>query len=97
MKEKLNICEQYIWQICCMADMADGGAPALYGLEQHRIELHERLCDLFGIDHVKSKEVLSYLDDKIGVDLSCLPSDDYLEIYAQKLCDYLHEHIEEFR
>ena len=97
MKEKLALCEEYIWQLCCMVNMADGGAPALYGLEQHRIELHNRLCDLFGIDHIKSKECLSYLDDKIGVDLSTLPSDDYLEIYGRHLCNYLHEHIDEFK
>ena len=97
MEEKLSICEQYIWQICCMVTMADGGAPALYGLEQHRIELHDRLCDLFKIDHNKSKEVLSYLDDKIGLDLSILPDDDSLSVYAQNLCEYLDKHLEELQ
>jgi len=32
----LDLCEEYIYQVWRMEDLKDGGAPTLYGLEQHR-------------------------------------------------------------
>lgn len=90
--DALMVCEEYIHNVWCMEDMKDGGAVALYGLEQHRIELHETLCDLLGLDHIKSKTILSYLDETIGLDLSKLPydrSDSDLRNYAEKLYELL--------
>lgn len=42
----LNLCEEYLHQVWCIESMKDGGAVALYGLEQHRITLHNYLCDV---------------------------------------------------
>lgn len=85
----LMVCEEYIHNVWCMEDMKEGGAVALYGLEQHRIELHEKLCDMLGLDHIKSKTILSYLDERIGLDLSKMPSDSDLRNYAEKLYELL--------
>ena len=59
-RTKSDLCKEYIWQIKMMMDLSDGGPFGLYGLEQHRIRLHESICDAFEIDHDKSKSVLSY-------------------------------------
>lgn len=88
--DELNLCEEYIHQVWCMESMKDGGMLAVYGLEQHRIELHDRLCDLLEIDHIKSKDILSYLDEKIGLDLSKMPSESDLKNYAEKLLNLLN-------
>lgn len=87
----LTLCEEYIHQIWCMEELKDGGILSLYGLEQHRIQLHEQLCELLDIDHVKSKEILEYLDEKIGLDFSKTPSDSDLRNYAEKLLKLLNE------
>ncbi len=85
----LGLCEEYIHQVWCMEDLKDGGAPALYGLEQHRIKLHDEICNLLEIDHEKSKEILSYLDEKIGLNFSKMPSESDLRNYSEKLFDLL--------
>ena len=74
-----------------MENMKDGGVFALYGLEKHRIDLHDYLCDLLKIDHVKSKDILSYLDEKIGFDFFKTPSESDLKYYADKLLNLLIE------
>lgn len=89
--EVLDLCEEYLHQVWCMEDMKDGGMLALYGLEQHRIKLHDTLCDLLEIDHVKSKDILSYLDEKIDFDFSKMPSKSELKNYAEKLLNLLLE------
>lgn len=91
----LMVCEEYIHNVWCMEDMKEGGAVALYGLEQHRIELHEKLCDMLGLDHIKSKTILSYLDESIGLDLSKMPSDSDLRNYAEKLYELLTAKMDE--
>ena len=85
----LDLCMEYIHQVWCMEQLKDAGIFGVYGAEQHRIELHEQLCKLLAIDHVKSKEILSYLDEKIGIDFFNTPSDSELRNYAQKLLDLL--------
>lgn len=90
-KEALDLCEEYLHQVWCMEDMKDGGIFALYGLEQHRIVLHESLCDLLKIDHEKSKDILSYLDEKINFDFSKRYSEEDLKYYAEKLLKLLLE------
>lgn len=85
----LKLREEYIHQIWCIEDMKDCGMFALYGLEQHRINLHDKLCDMLEIDHIKSKEILSYLDEKIGLDFSKMPSNSDLNNYSEKLLDLL--------
>lgn len=90
MKNAIMLCEEYIHHVWCMEDLKDGGMLALYGLEQHRIELHEKLCDLLEIDREKSKEILSYLDEKIGLDFSKMPSKSDLKNYAEKLLNVLN-------
>lgn len=101
MRNKLNICKDYIRQICYIKKMTVNGVPAIFGLEKDRINLHEILCNLFDISHLKSKEVLSYLDVKIGLDINSVLNDmnneEYLETYAQKLYDYLQEHLNELK
>ena len=89
--EALNLCEEYLHQVWCMESMKDGGMLAVYGLEQHRIRLHDALCDLLEIDHIKSKDILSYLDEKIGFDFSRIPSESDLRNYADKLLNLLLE------
>lgn len=88
-KNPMQLCEEYIHQVWCMEDIKDGGMLAVYGLEQHRLELHDMLCDELGIDHEKSKEILSYLDEKIGIDFSKMPSESDLRYYAEKLLKLL--------
>lgn len=87
----LNLCEEYLHQVWCIESMKDSGAVALYGLEQHRFTLHDYLCDVLDIDHVKSKDILSYLDEKIGFDFSKIPSESDLRNYADKLLSLLME------
>lgn len=84
-----KLCEEYIHQVWCMEELKDGGAFALYGLEQHLNKLHDELCDMLEIDHEKSKDILFYLDEKIGLDFSKMPSESDLRNYAEKLLDLL--------
>lgn len=85
----LKLCKEYIHQVWCMEDLKDGGVFAIYGIEQHRIKLHDELCDLLEIDHEKSKNILSYLDEKIGIDFSKMPSESDLRNYSEQLLDLL--------
>lgn len=87
--DTLKLCEEYIHQIWCIESMKDGGMFAVYGLEQHRIKLHDKLCDMLEIDHEKSKDILSYLDEKIGLNFSSMPSESDLKNYAEMLLDLL--------
>ena len=89
--DTLKLCEEYIHQIWCIESVKDGGMFAVYGLEQHRIKLHDEICDMLEIDHEKSKDILSYLDEKIGLDFSRIPSETDLRNYAEKLLDLLLE------
>lgn len=91
-RTKDDLCKEYIWQIKMMMDLSDGGPFGLYGLEQHRIRLHESICDAFKIDHDKSKSVLSYLDEVLNFDFTQNLTDNMLDNYAQTLCNYLEQH-----
>lgn len=85
----LDLCMEYIYHVWCIEQLKDTGVFGVYGMEQHRIELHEQLCKLLAIGHVKSKEILSCLDEKIGVNFFDTPSDSELRNYGQKLLDLL--------
>ena len=87
--DALKLCEEYIHQIWCIESMKDGGMFAVYGLEQHRIKLHDELCDMLEIDHEKSKDILSYLDEKIGLNFSSMLPKSDLKNYAETLLDLL--------
>lgn len=90
-EELIKKCEEYVHLFWCMEDLKDGGIFAVYGLEQHRIELHNEICDMLGIDHERSKTILSFLDKSIGLNLSEQPSDAELSEYGIKLADLLTE------
>ena len=81
----LELCEEYLHQIWYIESMKDDGFFVLYGLEQHRIVIHNSLCALLGIDNAKSKSILSYLDEKIGFDFSKIPGKSDLKYYSEKL------------
>ena len=53
--------------------------------------IEDSLCNLLKIDHAKSKDILSYLDEKIGFDFSKTPSESDLRNYADKLLSLLME------
>ena len=53
--------------------------------------IEDSLCNLLKIDHAKSKDILSYLDEKIGFDFSKTPSESDLKYYADKLLNLLIE------
>ena len=92
--DKLNVCKEYIWQLCNIESLNVDGFFAVYGLEQSRIEIHNKLCDLFKIDREKSKDILSHLE-KIKIDTTTFPSDEDLEKYANRLVEYIENHIAE--
>ena len=94
-RTKNDLCKEYIWQIKMMIDLSDGGPFGLYGLEQHRIRLHENICNAFEIDHDKSKSVLSYLDEVLNFDFTQDLEEEKLNEYANILCDYLENHKDE--
>lgn len=87
--DALKLCEEYIHQIWCIEILKDGSVFAVYGLEQHRIKLHDELCSLLGIDHDKSEDILLFLDEKIGLDFSKMPSEGDLRDYSEKLLNLL--------
>ncbi len=85
----IKLCEEYIHQVWCIEGLKGDGLFAVYGLEQHRIKLHDELCKILEIDHEKSKDILSYLDEKIGLDFSKMPSNSDLRCYSEKLLTML--------
>ncbi|MGL6200583.1 MAG: hypothetical protein ACRC3H_16765 [Lachnospiraceae bacterium] len=64
----MEMLQEYIQLAWNMFDMRDAGVFGLYGLEQHRITLHDAICQALDIDRDKSKDILSCLDTKIGLD-----------------------------
>lgn len=85
----LDLCIEYIHQVWCMEDLKDSGVFGIYDMEQHRVELHDMLCELLEISREKSKEILSYLDDKIGMNFHKMPSEGDLRDYGQRLLNIL--------
>ena len=81
--------KEYVQLVWNMFDMRDSGIFGIYGLEQHRIRLHDSICQALAIDRVKSKDILSSLDTTIGLDLSISPSDQDLQMYAERLYSVL--------
>lgn len=84
-RSALDLCEEYLHQVWCMEQMRGEGGFALYGLDQHRMNIHERLCELLSIDYDKSKDILLFLDEKLGIDFSRMEPDSNLKGYAEKL------------
>lgn len=95
-REPKELIREYIHTISIMEELADGGIFALYGMEQHRIELHDMICETFNIDKTKSKELLNYLDEKLNFSFNDL-NDDILEEYTEKLYNYLLLHKDEYK
>lgn len=83
--------EEYIHLICNIASMGDTGVLGLYGLEQHRAALYEKICEELKIDKIKSKDIMLYLDEKIGLDYASCPADEELEQYGKALLNLLQE------
>lgn len=73
-----------------METMRESGIFGLYTLEKHRLELHNAICEKMKIDKVKSKEILPYLDEKIGLDFNKELSNSDIKIYAKKLIKLLN-------
>lgn len=92
--DKLKVCKEYIWQLCSIESLNADGFFVVYELEQNRIEIHNKLCDLFRIDREKSKDILSHLE-KINIDTTTFPSDEDLGKYANRLVEYIENHIVE--
>ena len=95
-REPKELIKEYIHTISVMNELADGGIFALYGIEQHRIDLHCMICEAFGIDRIKSKELLNYLDEKLNFSFNDL-NDDILDEYTEKLYNYLLLHKDEYK
>ena len=83
-----ELIREYIHLVGTMIQLSEGGIFALYGLEQHRMELHDKICEVFGIDKVKSKGILNYLEEKLNFSFYDL-NDDILDEYTEKLYSYL--------
>jgi len=90
-EEKVSVVEAYIDSIYRIENIISQGMSGMYGLEQDRIEKHERLCECMMLDREATKEVCLNLDKYIGFDLIELESDYdfYLEKYAQRLIQQL--------
>ena len=91
-----ELIKEYIHLAATMVQLSEGGIFALYGLEQHRIELHEKICEVFDIDKTKSKDILNYLEEKLNFSFYDLNSDT-LDEYTEKLYDYLLLHKDEYK
>lgn len=73
----MDLCKEYIHQVWCIKGMKNVGMCAVYGFEQHRNDLHDILCDMLEIDCIKSKDILSNMDEKIDLDLSKMSFDSH--------------------
>lgn len=91
--EKIKLAQKYIHAVYCIEQMREGGFFAIYGLEQQRIDVHEKLCDLLNVDRIKSKEICLNLDKYIGFDIAELENnfEYYSEKYAKKLITLLEK------
>ena len=72
MNELEKKCAEYIAWVWDMNSLCEMGMPGLYGLDSRREEMHEKICELLGIDngHERTKDVLSRLDKYIGLDFT---------------------------
>ena len=91
-----ELIKEYIHLAATMVQLSDGGFFALYGLEQHRIELHNEICEAFNIDRIKSKDLLNYLEEKMNFSFYDL-NDEILDEYTEKLYNYLLLHKDDYR
>lgn len=91
-----ELIREYIHLAATMVQLSEGGIFALYGLEQHRIDLHDKICEVFDIDRVKSKDLLNYMEEKLNFSF-CDLNDDILDEYTEKLYNYLLLHKDEYK
>ena len=91
-----ELIKEYIYQIYVITQLMDGGVFAIYGLEQHRMNLHDEICKTFNIDRIKSKDLLNYLEEKLNFSFDDF-NDEILDDYTEKLYNYLLEHKDEYK
>ena len=91
-----ELIKEYIHLAATMVQLNEGGIFALYGLEQHRLELHDKICEVFDIDKVKSKDLLNYMEEKLNFSFYDL-NNDTLDEYTEKLYNYLLLHKDEYK
>lgn len=91
-----ELIREYIHVVATMVQLSEGGIFALYGLEQHRINLHNKICEVFGIDKIKSKDLLNYMEEKLNFSFYNL-TDDILNEYTEKLYNYLLLHKDDYK
>jgi len=86
-ERKVKIAMDYIDSIYRIESMRTEGITGIYGLEQHRIQKHEELCEELNIDRDKTKDICLNLDKSIDFNIDELNKDfDYiLEKYAKRL------------
>lgn len=80
MGELLKKCEEYVEFIWHMGNI---GAVGLYGAEEMRVQLHEEICELAGIDHKATKAVT----DNLPIDFNKEPSGADIERIAKIMVD----------
>lgn len=83
-----ELIKEYIYQIYVMTQLMDGGFLGLYGTEQHRMDLHDAICETFNIDRTKSKDLLYFLEEKLNFSFYDF-NDEILDDYTEKLYNYL--------
>ena len=95
-REPKELIREYIYSVYTMIELSEGGIFALYGIEQHRMDLHDMICETFDIDKIKSKELLNYLEEKMNFSFYEF-NDDILDDYTEKLYNYLLLHKDEYK
>ena len=95
-RDTKGLIREYIHQIYVMTQLMDGGILSLYGIEQHRMNLHDAICEAFNIDRIKSKDLLNYLEEKLNFSFDDF-NDEILDDYTEKLYNYLLEHKDEYK
>ncbi len=91
-----ELIKEYIHLAATMVQFSEDGIFALYGLEQHRMDLHDKICEVFDIDRVKSKDLLNYMEEKLNFSFYDL-TDDTLDEYTEKLYNYLLLHKDDYK
>lgn len=85
----VDLAARYIHSVLAIESVRDGGFFAVYGMEQHRRDAHEALCEALGVDQEATKEICLFMDKSIGLPLHEMLEDDELEKYGKLLIDKL--------
>ena len=91
-----GLIKEYIRQIYVMTQLMDEGIFSLDGIEQHRMNLHDAICEAFNIDRIKNKDLLNHLEEKLNFSFYDF-NDEILDDYTKKLYNYLLEHKDEYK